>query len=204
MSFLHGGRGPRRIVSSLPQEQAAAMPEPMNPGDSERATACPRCGHAIVKAECDRCHGTIHDLGDGRELPRGDAGAWRAFASGFAGFCRAVVHTAHHRAFVGRLRAPVAANVLVVAVLLVAAVLWLQPALAAWLSPTLALQGTLVVVLWLGPTLLEVPTGPLVETLVDATEQAMGGARLGIVADSPWRAMAARLRASARVFAVQL
>jgi uncharacterized protein involved in cysteine biosynthesis len=167
---------------------------------------CAVCGHAAPDAGCVRCYGAARRLdGQGALQPgRGAAPAdlWR----GLREVWRAVFALLHARAFHGRLRVPVAMNV--VAFLLLACAAWfvLRPwfeslfasfaprapgGSAAWLATTWLL---------LGPPLLDVIAGPAQEPLLDAAERTMLGAPRAAGGASP--GMLLRLRDRAKLAAI--
>jgi hypothetical protein len=180
---------------------------------------CAYCGYASANAPCERCGGTIRSL-DGFEVI---ALRRRFFAAELLAALRLTLRTPfallHERAFIGLLKAPCTANA--IALSLVALVSWglLQPMFASWFAATWpvfdgirqahATTGPIELQLatfWLlGPTLLEIAVGPVMEPLIDATERAMAGP--GIGSPEPRRGMRlamTRLRQGARVVVVQI
>ena len=177
---------------------------------------CACCGHLADGFACDRCGGTAHDLGDfARELRPG-RGSWLLdIGRGLLLVWRSVGQTLHHRAFVGLLKLPIAANLVAAATLAAGAVLVFGPLRALFAAPWPLLDGwrqaqqdrgpvvLLLVTVWLlWPVWFEVVGGALLEPLVAAAERAIGGPRMraGAAPD----ALAARVHRRARMLALQV
>lgn len=156
-------------------------------------TQCSCCGHATVAGPCQRCRGTLTSLHRHYALRPGlgapPADLWRGGREVY----RAVFALLHERAFIGRLRLPVAANLLAF-LLVYGAGGWLLATSchAAFATPWPLLDGVrqaladegparwlAATALLLGPPLLDVIAGALQEPLRAATELAMLGPERG-------------------------
>jgi hypothetical protein len=182
------------------------------------ALRCPACGHALTGGDgCAHCGGELRELADApRPLRHGRGWVPLDLWRGAATFARAAGQALHHRAFVGRLKLAIAANVVAAATIgLGAFALWPAldelfagewPLLDGWrrahagTAPTLLLLATL----WqLWPVWFEVVCGAAVEPLVAATETAIGGSGMAAAPAAP-RAVAERVHRRARLLASQL
>lgn len=178
-------------------------------------SACPGCGHRQAAEPCSRCHGTLVRLGDGARFQPGRGLAVNDLVRGFLGCFASALHLLHRREFIGRLQLPVAANLVVAGGLLAVTWFWLQPLFAGWLDadwPLLdratrasgGLWMALATLWWLGPTLLEVALGPILEPLVEIAEQRIGGPGMRVLRSDGLLELRRRARASARILALQL
>ncbi|MBK8099739.1 MAG: EI24 domain-containing protein [Planctomycetes bacterium] len=180
---------------------------------------CPHCGYPTNATPCDRCGDTIRSL-DGFDKIEPRAGfsaaalvraAWRTLKTPFA--------LLHQKAYIGLLKAPCTANVLVLTALVAASWWLLQPWFASWFDTpwawfdgirqahagTGAIELQLATFWLLSPTLLEITVGPLLEPLVDATERGMAGPGIGKPEPRTGVRLAmVRLQQGARVVVVQL
>lgn len=182
----------------------------MNPD----ATRCPACGHITDAAPCSRCHGTLVCLHDGVPFRPGRGFAGFDLLRGGFRFFASALNLLHRREFVGKLQLPVAANLLVVGGLLAACWFALRPMYASWLASgglpggadkdTGALWLCLATLWWLGPVVLEVALGPLVEPLGEIAEVRIGGPGMRVLRQNGFDELRRRVRLSARVFTLQL
>ena len=177
-------------------------------------TRCSCCGHPTDGAACRRCRGALTTLHRSYALRPGlgapPADLWR----GVREVHRAVFALLHERAFIGRLRLPVAANLLAFVLVYVGGAWLLTPwcttaFAAAWPvldgvrqasadhGPTRWLTAC---ALLLGPPLLDVVCGALQEPLRLATERTMLGPEHGDDATHT----VLRLRERAHVLAASL
>ena len=162
--------------------QAAAEPT--------TTSRCPCCGHpASTTAACVHCRGQAVALDRRGAVAPGRGAAIADLGRGLRDVCRGGFALLHERAFVGRLRLPVAANLIAAAALIAAWVFGLWPLFAAlfagpWprldeLRAAVAPHGTATWLcaswLMLGPALLDVLAGAAQEPLRAATELAMLG-----------------------------
>jgi len=180
---------------------------------------CPCCGHALAASACTRCDGKATSLADERTpLRRGRRGWLADFASGLALVGRAGAQVLHHRAFVGRLAVPIAANLVASATFAGALALVAWPRFVAWFAnawpvldafrsrhrddaPVLLLLAT---AWWLWPVWFDVTAGAACEPLLRAAEHAIAGPRCSAAAVPSLRAASERLRRHARLLALQL
>ena len=73
-----------------------------------------------------------------------------------------------------------------------------------WTDDTFALVLTAVVVVFVGPAVIQTLTVPFVDPLADAVEKMVGGPGMRAVEQSPWRNLGVNVRASAQVLAMQV
>jgi hypothetical protein len=182
---------------------------------------CGRCGHETGQPEaCSLCSGRLRELDHlDRELRPGLGFAPFALVRAFVGFFRAASHLLHRPEFVGRLQLPVAVNAVGFLAGTACAVLLATSVFAPWFAapwPVFedlraanegsgSLRLTLATTWLLGPTLLEVVTGGLLSPLSSGTELAIAGPKVAAAGDAATIASTfPRLRASARVFLIQL
>jgi hypothetical protein len=186
---------------------------------------CPCCGHALEPTHssagdaCARCDGSATSLADERTpLRRGRRGWLADFASGLALVGRAGAQVLHHRAFVGRLAVPIAANLVASATFAAALALLAWPRFDAWFArswPVLdafrsahrddaPVAMLLATAWWLWPVWFDVTAGAACEPLLSAAEHAIAGPRCSAAAVPSLRAASARLRRRARLLALQL
>lgn len=140
------------------------------------------------------------------------------FVDGIVIFARSAAQVAHHRAFVGQLKIPIAANVLAFATYAAFLLFVLLPQFRAWFAPGWpALEGwraehenhgpiaLLLGTAWfLWPVWFDVVAGPALEPLVAAAEGAVGGRGLAVATPGGVGRFVARLQQRARLFATQL
>lgn len=178
------------------------------------ATRCACCGHPTDGAACGRCRGALTALRRPYALEPGLGAPPADFWRGLREVHRAVFALLHERAFIGRLRLPVAANLLAFVLVYVGGAWLLMPwctaaFAAAWPLLDGVRQATaehgptrwlVACALLLGPPLLDVVCGALQEPLRVATERSMLGPEHG--SDAAHTVL--RLRERAHVLAAAL
>lgn len=186
---------------------------PMRPAN--QPVPCMLCGYPKDRDPCPTCGGTLAAVRPGRGFVLGD------LAHGFATFFQAGVWLLTRKEYFGKLAAAMAANVVVLVLLSVG--IWLgvyegfQALVAAdqgwldflsgavsWASGVLGLVLTVVVILLLGPSLVEVVLGPFLDGIADATEKAIAGPAVRPVPQTFWQSLVIGLRSTAQVLALQL
>jgi uncharacterized protein involved in cysteine biosynthesis len=73
-----------------------------------------------------------------------------------------------------------------------------------WSEETFALVLTAVVLVFIGPALMQTLTIPFLDPLADAVEKMLGGKGLCALEQNPWQGFAINVRASAQVLAMQV
>ncbi len=186
--------------------------------DSGDRRRCPCCGHFGSDATCLHCGGQARDLTDAPRPLRRGRGWWPAdFVRGASTALASTGPTLHHRAFVGRLRLPVATNAVAAATLAGAAWLLWSPLVEVFAGTWPVLDGwrelhrhsgpvtlSLATIWLLWPVWFEVVAGAAIEPLVEAAEVAIGGAGMRTVAAPGVGDIAARVHRRARLLAVQI
>ena len=182
------------------------MPEPVR--------RCPACGYPAQTDPCGRCHGTIHDSGDGHRIVPGRGNWVTDFAHGFWTFFAAAAHLWNRREYVGRLTGPILANLVVLA-LAFGVMFWIPyellqdwfgggDGIGAWLATSAALLAA-VVTFWLtAPVVVECVTAPFLDPLASATEEAFAGGPMPAVDASVWRGAMVGARSAAQLLLIQL
>lgn len=207
----------------VPSGDAPAPPAGAAPRTPGR---CPCCGRLAAAGEeapgaCPRCSGSARSLGDASYALRPARGFWLAdLLRGLAGYWRAVGQVMHHRAFVGHLKVPLAANAIAFVLLAAALLLGLLPVFESWfrepwpffdgLRAELAASGPVRLLLatagLLWPIWCDVLAGAMLEPLAAATERAVGGPGMAAAGDrrSGLRPAFEHLHFRARLLALQI
>lgn len=187
----------------------------------EAPVPCPHCGYFQSSAPCSVCGDEVLDGPRGRPIRPGRRLPPVEMLQGFVTFYAAGIHLLTRPEYFGRLGIPVASNLLAAAVVAALAfygihgsMVWLvarewgvldvirDP--VAWTNDTFALVLTAVVVVFVGPAVIQTLTVPFVDPLADAVEKMVGGPGLCAVERSPWRSLRVNVRASAQVLAMQI
>ncbi len=182
---------------------------------------CPHCGYFQVSAPCPSCGDEVLDAPLGQRIRPGRRFWLAELVEAFVVFYRAGIHLLTRPEYFGRLGVPVAANLVAVAVLgllafypIHGAMTWVisqhwslvdaLPWRVGWDDASAAIILTIVVILFVGPVVIQTVTIPFLDPLADAVEKMLGGPAMRSVDSSTWGNLMTNVRASAQVLAMQL
>lgn len=196
----------------MPIAQGTGAP---SPAATHVPPPCRYCGYPLPAAPCSKCGETLLHAPGGTPMK---APPRRRFfvidlVRGFFGFFEGMVLLFNRPEFIGKLKLPVAANL--VAVTATAVLLWLafralfaniagEGDLFGWFTGILAPLLALVSTYFLLPPIVELVLSPFLEPLVDVVEDSMGGPDMQPVQRHLWTNVKESTHAAAQLLMLAL
>lgn len=179
---------------------------------------CPACGYREAASPCAHCGGRVVAV-DSREVIAPGRGFFLGdLLHGFLALFEAGLYVINRPEFFGKLKLPVTVNLITFAIIAFGTWYGLD-SLIDWLLDTdwsfldflrqllrvaAAPILTLVALFFLAPAIIEVVTGPFLDSLADTTEKAMAGDSIEPQDLGAWRNMLVGVRATAQILAIQI
>jgi CysZ protein len=188
---------------------------------AEDSVPCPACGYPMRGAPCGACGGTVLVGPHGAAIRPGRGMIVADIAHGFWTFFSAGLQLMLRPEYFGKLKLPLLANMVALAMLFAAAWFGLHELFAqltasdwGWLDflrsamtfaqPVLALALTVITFFLIAPAIIETITSPFLDGLAGTVETTLGGPGLRAVQRPFWQGLVANVHATASVLVLQI